>query len=382
MNIRSCLCALLACTASAVLPVAATAQAPQPNDYSDGSSWLCRPGRQDACAVDLATTIVRADGTRSHEDWQADASAPIDCFYVYPTVSTDQSPNSDMNPDEAELRVIEQQFARFGSVCRTYAPSYRQITLMGLMATMGPGGFSLDQGQGYDDVVDAFRHYLENDNDGRGFVLIGHSQGSFILTRLVAEEIDGQPAQDRLVSAMLLGAAPTVARGQDVGGSFDSIPLCRSATQTGCLIAYSAYRSTAPPPENSLFGLPPSPEVTVACTNPAALGGGSGALNAYLSAGGATIAGPRPATEWVAGGPAVETPFVSVPGLLSAECTSNEYATYLELTVNGDPSDPRTDDIGGDLTPQWGLHLVDVNVGMGDLVSIVRQQAAAWRRGR
>jgi hypothetical protein len=46
--------------------------------------------------------------------------------------------------------------------------------------------------------------------------------------------------------------------------------------------------------------------------------------------------------------------------------------------VNGNPSDPRIDDIGGDLTPEWGLHLVDVNVAMGDLVRIARRQASAW----
>ena len=81
-----------------VQPVAAT-----PNDYADGKSWLCRPGRQDACAVDLATTIVAADGTLTREAWTADPSPPIDCFYVYPTVSTDSTPNSDMNADPAEL---------------------------------------------------------------------------------------------------------------------------------------------------------------------------------------------------------------------------------------------------------------------------------------
>jgi pimeloyl-ACP methyl ester carboxylesterase len=101
------------------------------------------------------------------------------------------------------------------------------------------------------------RYYLENDNAGRGFVLIGHSQGSYVLTALIAQEIDGQPVQDRLVSALLLGAAPTVARGQDVGGSFRSIPLCRSAGQTGC----PAFRSTAPPPENTLFGRAPDPSL-------------------------------------------------------------------------------------------------------------------------
>ena len=385
MNIRWSLSALLALAAAVTAPAGANAQTPAtpslaPNDYADGAAWLCRPGRQDACAVDMSTTVVSADGSLSAEPWSRDPNAPVDCFYVYPTVSTDSGANSDMTPDEAELRVVEQQFARFASVCRPYAPSYRQVTLAGLTGRMGRGEeLALDQGLAYDDVRDAFRHYLENDNAGRGFVIIGHSQGAFILTALMAQEIDGQPVQDRMVSAILLGAAPIVAQGQDVGGSFRSIPLCRSARQTGCLIAYSAYRSTAPPPENTLFGRAPESGLSVACTNPAALGGGSGELHAYLSGGGNTIVGVRPVADWVTGGPAVETPFVSVPGLLSARCTTNENAAFLEVTVQGDPSDPRVDDIGGDLTPQWGLHLIDANLGMGNLVDIVRVQAAGWR---
>ena len=99
--------------------------------------WLCRPARADACAVDLTTTVVTADGSARTEAFDNDPSAAIDCFYVYPTVSTDQAENSDMTPDEAELRVIEQQFARFRSVCSTYAPFYRQITLRGLSDNMG-----------------------------------------------------------------------------------------------------------------------------------------------------------------------------------------------------------------------------------------------------
>src|SRR5215471_6973589 len=103
----------------------------QPNDYSDGKTWLCRPDRQDACIVDLATTVITGDGKLTRETWTGDPNAPIDCFYVYPTVSTDQTPNSDMNPDPAELNVVKQQFARFASKCRVYAPVYRQITLVG-----------------------------------------------------------------------------------------------------------------------------------------------------------------------------------------------------------------------------------------------------------
>ena len=83
----------------------------------------------------------------------------------------------------------------------------------------------------------------------------------------------------------------------------------------------------------------------------------------------------------------IDTPWVSVPGLLTARCTSNDYATFLEITVHGNPADPRTDDITGDLgaggqvLANWGLHLIDVNLAMGNLVDIVARQAKAYMRG-
>ncbi len=173
----------------------------KPNDYGDDKSWLCRPGRKgDACDVDLTTTIVAADGTLTRETFAADPKAPIDCFYVYPTVSTDRSQNSDMTADPAELNVVLQQFARFGSKCRTFAPLYRQMTLMGLQQYLAKGSAAIpfETGLQYDDVRDAWQHYLKNDNQGRGVVLVGHSQGSYILEALIAREIDGKPIQRQL----------------------------------------------------------------------------------------------------------------------------------------------------------------------------------------
>src|SRR5580700_7903054 len=157
-----------------------TASAQQPNDYSDVRSWLCRPGRpagslnKDACDVDQTTTVVAANGTFTRETWAAVPNAPIDCFYVYPTVSTDPTPNSDMTPDPAELNVIRQQFARMGSRCRLYAPMYRQVTLAGLRTLLAgaASGVTIDHGLHYDDVRDAWNYYLEHDNKGRGYVLI------------------------------------------------------------------------------------------------------------------------------------------------------------------------------------------------------------------
>ena len=80
----------------------------------------------------------------------------------------------------------------------------------------------------------------------------------------------------------------------------------------------------------------------------------------------------------------IDTPFVSVPGLLTAQCVANEKGSYLEVTVHGNPADPRVDDIAGDVmtngevNASWGLHLIDVNVAMGNLIDIVREQGKTF----
>jgi len=394
--VRRAVAGLLLTAALIGHPPLSAQQAPQPppassaagkNDYSKPAAWLCRPGSsEDACAVDLTTTVVNADGTTARETWVANPTAPIDCFYVYPTVSRDQSPNSDMTAGDEERNVIRQQFARFASQCRPFAPLYRQVTLSGLGKQMASGApVVLDRGLGYDDVLDAWNDYLKNDNQGRGVVLIGHSQGAMVLTALIAHEIDGKPIQSRIISAILLGTSIAVPKGKDVGGAFQKFPLCHAASDTGCLITYASFRSTMPPPENTLFGRVAGEGMQSACTNPAALGGGSGDLHSYLTGASSLITSTAlQKHQWVQGGALVDTPFVSVPGLITAKCATNEYASYLELTVHGDPSDPRADDIPGDvfvlgrLQPHWGTHLIDVNVSMGNLVDIVAAESKAY----
>lgn len=360
-----------------------------PNDYAKAENWLCRPGRHDACDIDLSTTVVAANGKLTPEPWAANPKAPIDCFYVYPTVSLDATPNSDMVAGPEELNVIRAQFARFASQCRPYAPLYRQVTLSALRAFLAGRQVAMDRALAYNDVLNAWNYYLEHDNQGRGVVLIAHSQGSFVLTDLIKNEIDGKPVQSRLISALLLGTNLPVPRGKDVGGAFKQVPLCHSAQQTGCVITYATFRSEVPPPANSRFGRVAGNEMVSACTNPAALGGGSGQLHSYLSARASGVStSEAPPRSWVTPEHEIKTPFVSVPGLITSECVSNEKGSYLAVTVHGDPKDPRTDDINGDVVvngkvqADWGLHLIDVHVAMGNLVDIVNQQSKAYRAGQ
>ncbi len=253
--------------------------APPPNDYSDRGNWACFPGATpNACQTELDTTFISADGRTRVEAFKPDPDPKIDCFYVYPTVSTDPGLLATMKLEREERAVVAQQFARFGSVCRLYAPLYRQFTITALRAAMT--GHPLEGSNPrpltpYFDVRDAWKWYLAHENHGRGVVLIGHSQGSAILTPLIAHDIEGQPSQKLIVSAILMGTGLGVPKGADVGGDFKSLPLCHSARQLGCVIAYASFRDDSPPPANSRFGKPrnPGPGLVAACVNPANLAG-------------------------------------------------------------------------------------------------------------
>ena len=359
-------------------------------DFGNPSLWLCRPGlADDKCKINLDATIIGKDGKTSIETYKAASDPKVDCFFVYPTVSNDKTWASDWTVDAMEIDDIKLQFARFGSVCRQFAPIYRQTTLTALRIASGgpqPEGERLPQGVGgYADVVDAWNWYMANENQGRGVILIGHSQGAGVLARLIATEIEGKSAAKQFVSAILLGTTVMVPPGKDTGGTYKAIPLCRAEDQTGCVITYASFRNTLPPPDTARFGKGANGNAA-ACNNPANLASGKGVPDSYFLAKGFLngSAGPnQPA--WSNPAPTITTPFVKVPGLVATACVNKGDYTYLEMTVTPDPADARTDELAGEIMRatgpdlNWGLHLIDVDHSMGDLIRIARKQAAAWK---
>jgi hypothetical protein len=344
--------------------------------------WLCRPGLvQDPCTGDLTATVVRADGSTSVERASAAAHPKVDCFYVYPTVSSQPTVNANLHVDPEERAVAVVQASRFSQVCRVYAPMYRQLTLA---AILKPGGITRRGALvAYRGVAAAFRDYLAHDNHGRGIVFVGHSQGASLLDALLKREVDPKPRVRRLlVSALLLGGNVVVPRGRDVGGDFRHIPACRSSRQTGCVVAYSSFDN--PPPANALFGrvatgINPfarraSGALQVLCVNPATPQGGSGLFKPYFPAGTMGLS-----LGLAGSGPAVTTPWVTYPDEYGARCMSAGGATWLQVdrvTGAGDGRPVVRDTLG----PEWGLHLVDVNIALANLVDLVREQARAFVR--
>jgi hypothetical protein len=341
-------------------------------DYSDPSGWLCRPGKMGTpCDGPYDTTVLLPGGATRVDQLPAASSPPIDCFYVYPTVSTDSGVNSDLTPDAAERNTTIAQAAPFGQACRLFVPVYRQVTVSALTT----GRFADPQGAAtaYGDVVAAWRYYLAHDNAGRGVVLIGHSQGAMVLRKLIMEYVDPDAeVRGRLVSAVLAGTTVNVPPGKDVGGDFKNIPACRERGQRGCVVTFATFNSASPPPVLSLFGRASVPGMEALCVNPAALGrDGTGKLSFWLSAASFRFfAGSGAASQLDP-----KTPYAVAEGLIDATCASSGQFSYLSVSVNADGAAlglPLPAFLTGEV---WGLHILDLSLPMGNPVELVRAQA-------
>ena len=335
--------------------------------------WLCEPGRApNPCEIRQDTTYQKRGGGRRVQTPAAGARE-VDCFYVYPTVSNQLRANATKSRDPELLSIAKYQAARFSLNCRVFAPIYRQRTLAALQ--LGIAGIpSGDRELAYADVLEAWREYLAARNGGRGVVLIGHSQGTFMLRELLAREIEANPVQHRLlVSALLLGGDVTTAAGATTGGDFARTPICTRPGEVGCVVAYSSFFRDPPP--GARFGVAPR-GLEVACTDPRTLLGSSEPLRlltpsepfapGLISVGIAVTALPG-LPPWA------QTTWVSPPDRSNGSCRKINGAHVLRLEPRPGSRRPTWYP-----EPGWGTHLIDVSIALDQLVELVGRQASQW----
>jgi DUF3089 family protein len=349
-----------------------------------GTVWLCKPGlANNPCEKDLTATIEFGNGASFVQKSRPANHPPIDCFYVYPTVSSQFTTNANLTIDPEETQIAIDQASRFSQVCKVYAPMYPQVTLIGLLR----GEFTPTAiGTAYAGVLSAWEDYLANYNHGRGVVLIGHSQGAGMLIQLMRNVIDpNSTLRQQLVSALLMGGNVIVPSGQLVGGDFQHVPACQFALQTHCVVAYSSFLTE--PPEGAFFGRLESPvsllgggvpaginNPQVLCVNPTLFfqGERAGALLPYES----TTPFPGLLGGFIRA-PNAPTPWVGTPRQYSAQCEQANGASWLQVTNVGPPEDPREQVIEV-LGPLWGTHLADINLALGNLVHLTAFQSRAY----
>lgn len=351
--------------------------------YDGTTNWLCHPDlAEDECA-DLSATSIAADGTAERADLEAAEDPSIDCFYIYPTVSLDPGPNSDLRPDEQERTTVGAQAAPFATTCRVFAPVYPQVVL----AAIGAGGFEDAGPIAYAGVLDAWQTYISQHNEGRGVILIGHSQGTGMLNQLIANEIDdNEDLRSRLVSAVLLGGSVRVPDGETVGGQFANVPGCESAEDLGCVITFSSYPTASPPAEGAIFGRPgfgPTPSDggdtdRALCVDPVSLAGGNGLADAIVPTKAPLVGAGGESAAAAAG---IDTRYIVLPEILEGSCVQEGAYDFFGVGP-ASADDKRTAAVTGLLEERlgdtWGLHLQDAQLAMGDLLEIASQQANAY----
>lgn len=334
--------------------------------YAAESQWLCLPDRNDACAGDLTTTVIEPDNTRHVEANVSSGPAKVDCFYVYPTVDLDLMPgnHTDFRDLSPMGEVALAQVGRLRGSCKLYAPLYRQVTI----GTYVAGGESLEKrlAVAYADVEASFLYYLQHYNAGRPIVLVGHSQGAEMVTRLLAGHFDRDPElRRRLVLAMPIGGHVDVRPGERMHGSFTSIPTCSSGDELGCVIAYRSFE------EGAKFDLEknkPPPRLEEACVSPSPT---DTLASMYLPTN-------RRGKRRLKGIDDVTTPWVSYPSMYSAHCVDGgEGFRYLAISpIKGDPRTPPLTLSDMPFKKVLGLHILDFQLAQGDLVSQLARRVA------
>ena len=167
----------------------------------------------------------------------------VDVFYLSDTTYQKESPSSpNIGPiDDPEMKTgAEAQFSRtataFETVGDIYAPYNRQVDSQYKSTLPIPEQLSLEAGIPTSDAVSAFDYYIEHLNNGRPFILAGHSQGSNLLANILSGYMKDHPdLYERMVAAYVIGFSIT----SDYLAQNPQLKFAEGPDDTGVIISYN-----------------------------------------------------------------------------------------------------------------------------------------------
>ena len=141
-----------------------------------------------------------------------------------------------MHPREkwVDGSIMSGQANVFNGAARVFAPRYRQAQIYAFLALEEGGNDALELA--FTDIETAFEHYMMEFNNGRPYILAGHSQGALLTRWLLERKITGTPLLERMVAAYPIGYPM---KATELAESLPDIPVCASALQTGCLASWN-----------------------------------------------------------------------------------------------------------------------------------------------
>jgi hypothetical protein len=342
--------------------------------YAQPHMWLCRPDlERDVCRIDATATELRPDGSQAVIPPVPAERPRVDCFYVYPTVDYGLFPgnHTDTRDEQGAALATASQIAPFREACALYVPVYRQVTIGTYL--FGSKGDDPRSMVAFSDVEDAFLHYMGQYNHGRKVVLLGHSQGADMIVHLLQTRFEHDPVmRGRLLVAMPIGGPVEVPKGRTLGGTFETLPLCTRPDELGCVVAYQSR-----PDDGKKVGKPafqPKPGNEIACVNPAR----EGKTDARLFS--RTFFPLSTQTRsWLTGAENLTTPFLLLRDFYTGRCVDGpDGYRYLAVAAAPPAGDARRSPLdleNSRFTGTLGLHVVDFQFAMGDLIDLVAHKA-------
>jgi Protein of unknown function (DUF3089) len=227
------------------------ARVPAAPDYADSSNWAALPWVADA--ADLLPSDTMHD---------VQPTSRVDVFFIHPTIYNNgpdagRGWNADLQARklnrEVDRTTIKYQASIFNGVGRIYAPRYRQAHLVSFFTKRRKKDADQALALAYADVKASFEYYLSNYNDGRPFIIAGHSQGALHAKQLLKEFVESKPLADQFIAAYIVGYP--VAKDE-----FKILKPCERPEETGCFTTWRTYRRD--------FAMRKAVDTNVICTNP------------------------------------------------------------------------------------------------------------------